>query len=161
MSEQRRYYPETQCTQVCHVTEDLKGRARLFSGSDWQRGGLKGVISYAQGLAITLSLAPSMEHGAAVASREQCPAALRSPLGIHCWVESWFEGGQLRREAVASSGNLCFWKAARRREGSSSTKQCVKNPGTYKTQNKEDIPDPDCVRHGCKDSLPDYIRVFF
>lgn len=113
-----------------------------------------------RGLAITLSLAPSMGHSAAVASREQRPAALRSPLGIRCWVESWFEGGQLRREAVASSGNLCFWKAAKRREGSSSTKQCVKNPGTYKTQNKEDIPDPDCVRHGCKDSLPDYIGFF-
>lgn len=50
MSEQRRYYPGTQCTQVCHVIEDLKGRAQLFSGSDWQRGDLKGVISYAQGL---------------------------------------------------------------------------------------------------------------
>lgn len=94
----------------------------MFPGSDWQRGDLKGVIPYAQGLAITLSLSPSKEHNEAVASREQRPAALRSPLGIHCWVESWFEVGQLRREVVSSSGNLCFWKAARRREGCGSTK---------------------------------------
>ena len=101
---------------------DLKSRAQLFPGSDWQRGDLKGVIPYARGLAITLSLSPSTEHNEAVASREQRPAALRSPLGIHCWVESWFEVGQLRREVVSSSGNLCFWKAARRREGCGSTK---------------------------------------
>jgi len=62
--------------------EDLKGSARLFPGSDWQRGDLKGVISYARGLAITLSLSPSMEYNEAVASREQHPAALRSPLAF-------------------------------------------------------------------------------